>query len=105
MDPPPDHDLVWYRATLAQGWKRQLRRMFGAVGAPIARLVRVRIGTVRLGDLRSGRARNLKAPEVKSARRPARPQAAAAPARLRPPSGSTAQAARRGGAAARFATP
>lgn len=65
LDPAPDRNLVWYRATLAQGWKRQLRRMFGAVDAPILRLVRVRIGIVRLGDLRSGRARNLKAPEVK----------------------------------------
>src|SRR6185436_15913072 len=25
---PPPGDLVWYRAILAQGWKRQLRRMF-----------------------------------------------------------------------------
>jgi 23S rRNA pseudouridine2605 synthase len=66
LDPVPDPNLVWYRTTLAQGWKRQLRRMFGAVDAPIVRLVRVRIGTVRLGDLRSGRSRILKAPEVKS---------------------------------------
>jgi 23S rRNA pseudouridine2605 synthase len=66
LDPAPDPGYVWYRATLAQGWKRQLRRMFGAVDAPILRLVRVRIGTARLGDLRAGRARNLKAPEVKS---------------------------------------
>ena len=64
LDPPPYPDLVWYRATLAQGWKRQLRRMFGAVGAPIHRLVRVRIGRVELGALRSGRARALRAPEV-----------------------------------------
>jgi 23S rRNA pseudouridine2605 synthase len=66
LDPAPDRNLVWYRATLAQGWKRQLRRMFGAVDAPILRLVRVRIGIVRLGDLRSGRTRNLKSPEVKA---------------------------------------
>ena len=65
LDPTPDPGLVWYRATLAQGWKRQLRRMFGAVDAPILRLVRVRIGTVRLADLPSGRARILKAPEVR----------------------------------------
>jgi pseudouridine synthase len=64
LDPPPDPGLVWYRATLTQGWKRQLRRMLGSVGAPIHRLVRVRIGSVRLGDLRSGRSRLLKAPEV-----------------------------------------
>jgi 23S rRNA pseudouridine2605 synthase len=65
LDPPPDPGLAWYRATLAQGWKRQLRRMFGAVDAPIHRLVRVRIGPIELGTLRSGRARALKAPEVR----------------------------------------
>jgi 23S rRNA pseudouridine2605 synthase len=65
IDPHPDADLIWYRATLTQGWKRQLRRMFGAVDAPIFRLVRVRIGSIRLGDLRSGRARPLKAPEMR----------------------------------------
>ena len=62
---PPPGALVWYRAILAQGWKRQLRRMFGAVGAPIDRLVRVRMGPVRLDDLPSGRARRLRAPEVR----------------------------------------
>jgi 23S rRNA pseudouridine2605 synthase len=62
---PPPAALSWYRAILAQGWKRQLRRMFGAVGAPIERLVRVRIGPVRLDDLPSGRARRLRAPEVR----------------------------------------
>lgn len=77
--PRPDPALVWYRAVLAQGWKRQLRRMFGAVDAPILRLVRVRIGQVRLGDLPSGRARALKAPEIASlagnaARPPAGPR-------------------------------
>jgi 23S rRNA pseudouridine2605 synthase len=40
--------LVWYRATLRQGWRRQLRRMFTAVGQPVARLVRIRIGTLWL---------------------------------------------------------
>ncbi len=62
---PTPGELNWYRAVLAQGWKRQLRRMFGAVGAPIARLVRVRIGPVRLDDLPSGRARRLRAPEIR----------------------------------------
>jgi 23S rRNA pseudouridine2605 synthase len=62
---PAPPELVWYRAVLAQGWKRQLRRMFGAVGAPIERLVRVRIGPVRLDELKSGRARRLRAPEVR----------------------------------------
>ncbi len=62
---PRPGDLVWYRSILAQGWKRQLRRMFGSVGAPIERLVRVRMGPVRLDDLPSGRARRLRAPEVR----------------------------------------
>ncbi len=65
LHPPPTPELVWYRAVLAQGWKRQLRRMFAAVGAPIVRLVRVRIGTVRIDRLPSGRARLLRAPEVR----------------------------------------
>ena len=83
LDVAPDAGLAWYRATLRQGWKRQLRRMFGAVGAPIVRLVRVRIGPVELGALRSGHARRLKAPEIarigspaphrSSRRRPNRP--------------------------------
>jgi 23S rRNA pseudouridine2605 synthase len=64
LDPSPG-DLYWYRATLRQGWKRQLRRMFGAVGVPIDRLVRVRIGPVRIDGLHSGRTRPLKAPEVR----------------------------------------
>lgn len=62
---PPPAELHWYRAILAQGWKRQLRRMFGAAGAPIDRLVRVRIGPVRLEELPSGRARRLRAPEIR----------------------------------------
>ncbi len=62
---PPPPVLTWYRATLAQGWKRQLRRMFGAVGAPVERLVRVRIGPVRIDGLRSGAVRPLKAPEMR----------------------------------------
>jgi 23S rRNA pseudouridine2605 synthase len=62
---PAPPELAWYRATLTQGWKRQLRRMFGAVGAPVQRLVRVRIGPVRIDGLRSGAVRALKAPEVR----------------------------------------
>jgi 23S rRNA pseudouridine2605 synthase len=63
--PPAERGLVWYRATLRQGWKRQLRRMFGVIEAPITRLVRVRIGPVRIDGLRSGVVRPLKAPEIR----------------------------------------
>jgi 23S rRNA pseudouridine2605 synthase len=65
LSPPAERGLVWYRATLRQGWKRQLRRVFGAIEAPIERLVRVRIGPVRIDGLRSGKLRPLKAPEVR----------------------------------------
>lgn len=59
LDPPPEPALTWYRLTLAQGWKRQVRRMLAAVGAPVVRLVRVRIGTVRLDGLATGASRAL----------------------------------------------
>ena len=55
--------LAWYRAVLTQGWKRQLRRMFAVVAAPVDRLVRVRIGTLRLDDLAPGEVRPLTAAE------------------------------------------
>jgi cytidylate kinase len=55
--------LIWYRVTLAQGWRRQLRRMFAAVGAPVARLVRVRIGTLRLDGMSVGEVRELSTAE------------------------------------------
>jgi 23S rRNA pseudouridine2605 synthase len=60
----PAPGLTWYRTVLAQGWKRQLRRMFGAVGMPIERLVRVRIGPLRIDGLRTGRLRPLSSAEV-----------------------------------------
>jgi len=65
LEPAPDPRLAWVRATIHQGWKRQLRRMFGEVGAPVRRLVRVRIGGVRLDTLASGEARALTAAEVR----------------------------------------
>ena len=64
LDPRPAPTLTWYRVILGQGWKRQLRRMFGAVGAPVSRLVRVRVGSLRL-DLATGAVRALTAAEVR----------------------------------------
>lgn len=58
-----DVGLVWYRAVLTQGWRRQLRRMFAALGVPVARLVRVRIGTLRLDDMPVGTVRELSTAE------------------------------------------
>jgi 23S rRNA pseudouridine2605 synthase len=65
LDPEPDPRLIWLRVTIHQGWKRQLRRMFGEVGAPVRRLVRVRIGTVRLDAMATGDARPLTPAEVR----------------------------------------
>jgi 23S rRNA pseudouridine2605 synthase len=62
---PPAPGLVWVRVTIHQGWKRQLRRMFGQIGAPVRRLVRVRIGTLRLDPLASGDVRALSAAEAR----------------------------------------
>jgi 23S rRNA pseudouridine2605 synthase len=60
----PAERLAWYLATIAQGWRRQLRRMFAAVEAPVERLVRVRIGTLRLADLAVGDVRRLSTREA-----------------------------------------
>jgi pseudouridine synthase len=65
LEPAPEPRLTWVRVTIHQGWKRQLRRMFGEVGAPVRRLVRVRIGALRLGDLASGDVRPLSSAEVR----------------------------------------
>jgi 23S rRNA pseudouridine2605 synthase len=52
------------RMVLHTGWKRQVRRMFAAVGLRVTRLVRVRIGDVTLGRLRVGEWRELTDVEV-----------------------------------------
>jgi 23S rRNA pseudouridine2605 synthase len=49
---------------LGEGRKRQVRRMFSALGFPVRRLVRVRIGPIKLGRLAPGRVRPLEAREV-----------------------------------------
>jgi pseudouridine synthase len=65
LEPAVDPHTTWVRVTIHQGWKRQLRRMFGEIGAPVRRLVRVRIGSLRLADLASGDVRPLTAAEVR----------------------------------------
>jgi 23S rRNA pseudouridine2605 synthase len=49
---------------LAQGRKRQVRRMMTVVGHPVRRLTRVAIGQLRLGKLKSGQWRYLTDDEV-----------------------------------------
>jgi 23S rRNA pseudouridine2605 synthase len=61
---PSSEALKWYRVVLAQGWKRQIRRMFDIVDSPVRRLVRVRVGTFKLTDMEAGQARPLTHHEV-----------------------------------------
>jgi 23S rRNA pseudouridine2605 synthase len=52
------------RLVMGEGRKREVRRMFRALGAPVSRLVRVRVGPVRLGSLAPGKVRPLDGAEV-----------------------------------------
>jgi 23S rRNA pseudouridine2605 synthase len=54
------------RVVMAEGRKREVRRMLEAVGLPVRRLVRVRVGPVRLGRLRPGQVRELEPDEVRT---------------------------------------
>jgi 23S rRNA pseudouridine2605 synthase len=52
------------QVTLAEGRKREVRRLFAAVGHPVQRLKRVSFGPIELGDLRSARWRLLDEREI-----------------------------------------
>ncbi|MSQ61086.1 MAG: rRNA pseudouridine synthase [Dehalococcoidia bacterium] len=56
----------WLRIGLREGRNRQIRRMCMAIGHPVLRLRRVRIGPVRLGDLPPGEWRPLTPGELRS---------------------------------------
>ena len=74
---------AWVEVVLNQGRNRQIRRLLGAVGADVLRLVRIDVGGVRLGDLPRGAVRHLSPAEKAMLDVPAR----AAPGLLRPPAG------------------
>ena len=67
------------RVTLREGRNRQVRRMFDAIGHPVYRLRRTRLGPLALRGLKPGDARELTAAEVKALRRAAREAAPAPP--------------------------
>jgi 23S rRNA pseudouridine2605 synthase len=54
----------WYSVDLYEGKKRQIRRIFEALGYSVVRLKRVRFASVKIGDLRLGEARTLTEREV-----------------------------------------
>jgi 23S rRNA pseudouridine2605 synthase len=62
VDARPDRGQL--AIVMTEGRKREVRRMFGAVGLPVTRLLRVRIGPLRLGGLAPGEIRELEADEV-----------------------------------------
>ncbi len=75
---------AWLEVVLNEGKNRQIRRLLGAVGAQVLRLVRVEVGGVRLGDLPRGAVRHLTPAEKARLDVPAR--TASGP--LRPPRAS-----------------
>ena len=54
------------RVVMVEGRKREVRRMLEALGFPVRRLVRLRVGPVRLGRLRPGQVRPLTPGEVRA---------------------------------------
>lgn len=56
----PNHGPTsWVSVTLREGKYRQVRKMLAAVGHPVIRLVRVRIGKISLGDMLVGEVKEL----------------------------------------------
>ncbi|MCL5958962.1 MAG: rRNA pseudouridine synthase [Chloroflexi bacterium] len=55
---------TWLRLVIHEGRKRQIRRMAEAVGHPVIKLMRTRIGSLRLGELAPGQFRRLAPGEV-----------------------------------------
>jgi len=61
---------AWIAIVLHEGRKREVRRMLAAIGHPVRRLMRVRIGALRLQGLAPGAWRELTAAEVAALGRP-----------------------------------
>ncbi|MDO8149712.1 pseudouridine synthase [Isoptericola sp. b515] len=57
VDSVPGRTMI--EVVLHEGRNRIVRRMFDAIGFPVTRLVRTRIGPITLGDLKAGRTRVL----------------------------------------------
>jgi 23S rRNA pseudouridine2605 synthase len=62
---------TWVSVVLTEGRNRQVRRMLAAIGCPVLRLRRVRLGPLVLGRLPPGEHRPLRASEVAALRRAA----------------------------------
>jgi pseudouridine synthase len=60
---------TWLSFTLHEGRYRQIKRMCTAVGHPVQRLRRIRIGPVGLGEMRPGEVRRLTSRELRALQR------------------------------------
>lgn len=83
-----DETGVWLRVRVAEGRKREVRRIFAAVGAQARRLVRTAFGSLTLAGLASGAWRRLEPGEVRAlvgASGPGPATTRAAPPETRPP--------------------
>ena len=65
---PGRTDEARVRIVIREGRNRQVRRMFDAIGHPVRRLRRTRLGPISLGGLRPGAARDLTPAEVSALR-------------------------------------
>jgi 23S rRNA pseudouridine2605 synthase len=63
---------TWLEISIAEGRKREVRRMCEAVGYTVEKLIRVALGPLKLGKLPSGQLRPLKPVEVAKLREAAR---------------------------------
>ncbi len=57
---------AWVRIIITEGRQHEVRRLLGAVGLEVRRLIRTRIGPVQLGTLKSGAYRKLEAREIRA---------------------------------------
>jgi pseudouridine synthase len=62
----PEGDGARVRIIIHEGKKRQVRRMLEAVGHPVRRLRRTRIGGLQLGELPAGEWRELTPEEIRT---------------------------------------
>jgi len=65
----------WLRITISEGRNRIIRRAMEALGHPVARLIRVSLGSLELGSLKPGEHRPLRRKEIEGFLRPQRKKA------------------------------
>ena len=68
----------WLEITIREGRKHQVKRMLEAVGHPVFKLTRIKMGPLSLGDLESGEFRFLTDREANALRELARTEAGSA---------------------------